>query len=107
MGMCCETRRPRRQRRWTSLTCIDSSFQVLTRAGHPWRGPFVMGLTKDALRPRSDAGRGRRSGVEEDADRPRVIRRGIDCWGSCYEGSGCPTTSTQASAWEKDAACSG
>ena len=24
--------------------------------------------------------------------------------GSCYEGSGCPTTSWQASAWEKDAA---
>ena len=31
-----------------------------------------MGLTSDALRPRSDAGRGRRSGVEEDAARPRV-----------------------------------
>ena len=29
-----------------------------------------MGLTSDALRPRSDAGRGRRSGVEEDAARP-------------------------------------
>ena len=48
-----------------------------------------MGLTKDALRPRSDAGRGRRSGVREDAARPRacpvldtgVIRRGIDSGG--------------------------
>ena len=29
-----------------------------------------MGLTSDALRPRSDAGRGRRSGDEEDAARP-------------------------------------
>ena len=42
--------------------------------------------------------------MREGAARPRVIRWGIDCWGSCYEGSGCPTTSTQASAWEKDAA---
>ena len=66
-----------------------------------------MGLTKDALRPRSDAGRGKRSGVREDAARPRVIRRGIDCWESCYEGSGCPTTSSQTSAWEKGAACPG
>ncbi len=32
MGGCCESRRPRRQRRWTSLTCMDSSFQLLTRA---------------------------------------------------------------------------
>ena len=31
-----------------------------------------MGLTSDALRPWLDAGRGRRSGVEEDAARPRV-----------------------------------
>ena len=62
------------------------------------------GLTLDALRPRSDAGRGRRSGGEEDADRPRVIRWGIDCWGSCYEGSDRPTTSSQTGAWEKDAA---
>ena len=30
-----------------------------------------MGLTKDALPPRSDAGRGRRSGMKEDAARPR------------------------------------
>ena len=65
------------------------------------------GLTLDELRPRSDAGRERRSGGEEDADRPRVIRWGIDCWGSCYEGSGCPTTLSQARALEKDAACPG
>ena len=32
-----------------------------------------MGLTKDALRPRSDAGRGRRSGVKEDAARPERV----------------------------------
>ena len=82
--MCCETRRPRRQRRWTSLTCMDSSFQLfllLPRAGHPWRESLVMGLTKDTLRPRSDAGRGRRSGVREDAVWPRVIRRGFDSGG--------------------------
>ena len=85
MGMCCETRRPRRQRRWTSLTCIDASFPLLARAWHPRRGLFVMGLTKDAVRPRSDAGRGRRSAVREDAARPRVIRRGIDS-GGWYRG---------------------
>ena len=106
MGMCGESRRPRRQRRWTSLTCIAASFQVLTRAGHQWRGYFVMGLTLDALRPRSDAGRGRRRGMREDAARPRacpvldtgVIRWGNRLRGSCYEGSGRPTTSSQVSA---------
>ena len=41
-----------------------------------------MGLTKNALRPRSDAGRGRRSGVKEDAARPRVNSRGIDSGGT-------------------------
>ena len=46
-----------------------------------------MGLTKDALRPRSDAGRGRRSGGEEDAARPRVIRRGIDSGGAAMKGA--------------------
>ena len=66
MGMCCETRRPSRQRRWTSLTCMDASFLLLTRAGHPRRESFVMGLTKDALRPRSDDGHeGRRGGVKK------------------------------------------
>ena len=91
LGMCCESRRPRRQRRWglvterrtrnrlsssptlstlgtvvwMSVTCIDASFALPTRAGHPWRRSFVMGWsTLDALRPRSDAGRGRRSGGE-------------------------------------------
>ena len=43
-------------------------------------------------------------GVREDAARSRAIRRGIDCRGNCYEGSGCPTTSSQVSAWENDAA---
>ena len=40
-----------------------------------------MGLTLDALRPRSDAGHEGRSGGEEDAARPGVIRRGIDSGG--------------------------
>ena len=87
MGMCGESRRPRRQRRWTSLTCMDSSFLLLPRAGHPWRGYFVMWLTKDALRPRSDAGRGRRSGGEEDAVRPGVFRWGIDSGGAAMRGA--------------------
>ena len=46
-----------------------------------------MGLTKDALRPRSDAGRGRRSGVREDAVWPRVLRRGIDSGGAATKGA--------------------
>ena len=46
-----------------------------------------MGLTKDALRPRSDAGRGRRSGVQKDAARPGVIRRGIDFGGTAAKGA--------------------
>ena len=57
-------RRPqnRREACYPCRTCMDSSFLLLTRAGHPWRGYFVMGLTLDALRPRSNAGRGKRSG---------------------------------------------
>ena len=45
---------------------------VVDPCRHPWRRSCAMGLTSDALRPRSDAGRGRRSGDEEDAARPRV-----------------------------------
>ena len=52
---------------------------VVDPCRHPWRRSCAMGLTSDALRPRSDAGRGRRSGVEEDAARPRGIQR--PCWG--------------------------
>ena len=109
MGMCCETRRSRRQRRWTSLTCMDASFQVLTRAGHPWCGPFVMGLVDAGRTPPTVGCRTRETErrVKKDAARPRVIRWGMDCWGGCYEGSGCPTTSSQASALENDAACPG
>ena len=81
MGMCGETRRPRRQRRWTSLTCMDSSFQLLPRAAST-AGVGGDGLTLDALRPRSDAGRARRSGGEEDAAWPRVIR-----WGNRLRGA--------------------
>ena len=62
-----------------------------------------MGLTKDTLRPRSDAGRGRRSGVKEDAARPGVIRRGID-FGAATEGSVRPARRSRDGAWEKDAA---
>ena len=77
MGMCCETRRPRRQRRWTSLTCMGASFRLLTRAGiHSagtcdWvdagRTPPTVGcrtreterrVKKDAARPRVDTVRG-------------------------------------------------
>ena len=93
--MCCESRRPRRQRRWTSLTCMDSSFLLLTRAGHPWRELFVMGqvgagpvCNKQAHSARGrmpDAGDG--VGVEEDAARPRVIRRGIDFGGAATKGA--------------------
>ncbi len=104
MGMCCETRRPRHQRRWTSVTCMDASFLLLTRAGHPRRESFVMGLTKDALRPRSDAGRGRRSGGAKRRSSARGDSSGNRLRGSCYEGSGWPTTSSQTSAWERDAA---
>ena len=43
---------------------------VVDPCRHPWRRSCAMGLTSDALRPRSDAGRGRRSGDEEDAARP-------------------------------------
>ena len=48
---------------------------VVDPCRHPWRRSCAMGLTSDALRPRSDAGRGRRSGDEEDAARPRVNLR--------------------------------
>ena len=52
-----------------------------------------------------DAGDGaegaeRRSSAQGDSSGNRLR-------GNCYEGSGCPTTSSQASAWEKDAACPG
>ena len=65
------------------------------------------GLTLDALRPRSDAGRGRRSGGERRRRSAQGDSLGNRLRGNCYEGSGCPTTSSQASAWEKDAACPG
>ena len=88
--MCCETRRPRRQRRWTSLTCMDASFQLLTRAGHPWRGYFVMGLIDAGRTPPTVGCRTRETErrVKKDAARPRVIRWGIDCWGNCYDMRG-------------------
>ena len=96
MGMCCETRRPRRQRRWTSLTCMDSSFQLLTRAGHPRRVSFVMGLIDAGRTPPTVGCRTRETeGVREDAARPRacpvldtgVIRRGIDFGGAATKGA--------------------
>ena len=45
-------------------------------------------------------GEERRSSAQGDSSGNRLR-------GNCYEGSGCPTTSSQASAWEKDAACPG
>ena len=63
-----------------------------------------MGLTLDALRQRSDAGREGQSGGERRRSLAQGDSLGNRLRGSCYEGSGCPTTSTQSSAWEKDAA---
>ena len=90
------------------MTRMDSSFQVLTRAGHPWRGYFVMGLVDAGRTPptvgcrtrETEWGERRRSSAQGDSSGNRLR-------GNCYEGSGCPTTSSQASAWEKDAACPG
>ena len=89
MGMCCETRRPRRQRRWTSLTCIDASFQVLTRAGHPWRGPCSMGLVDAGRTPPTVGCRTRETErrVKKDAARPRVIRREPTAGGAAMRGA--------------------
>ena len=80
--MCGESRTPRRQRRWTSLTCMDASFRLLTRAGHPWRGTCLMGLIDAGRTPPTVGCRTRETERgEEDAARPRVIRRGIDSGG--------------------------
>ena len=89
MGMCCETRRPRRQRRWTSLTRMDSSFPLLTRAGHPWRRPCLMGLVDERRTPPTVGCRTRETelGVREDTARPRVIRWGIDSGGAATRGA--------------------
>ena len=78
---------------------------VVDPCRHPWRGYFGDGV--DAGRTPPTVGcrtRETERRVKKDAARPRVIRRGIDCRGNCYEGSGCPTTSSQDGAWEKDAA---
>ena len=94
--MCCQTRRPRRQWRWTSLTCMDSSFQVLTRAGHPWRGTCLMGLIDAGRTPPTVGCRTRETeGDKEDAARPRacpvldtgVIRRGNRLRGLLLRGA--------------------
>ena len=97
MGMCCETRRPRRQRRWTSLTCIDASFQLLTRAAST-AGVIGDGVDERRTPPTVGCRTRETERGKEDAARPRVIRRGIDCWGNCYEGSGRLTSQSQTDA---------
>ncbi len=87
MGMCCETRRPRRQRRWTSLTRMDSSFQLLTRATSLG---LVIGDGVDERRTPPTVGcrtRETERRVKKDAARPRVIRWGIDSRGAATEGA--------------------
>ena len=92
--MCCETRKPRRQRRWTSLTCMGASFQLLTRATSLG---LVIGDGVDERRTPPTVGCRTREteGGEEDAARPRacpvldtgVIRRGIDSGGLLLRGA--------------------